>query len=113
MQTYGYPNGVAIPAPPLVTQTRDALVFYANGATVNNQTAMAPGLSVSVIGSAAAIEPGSLKYYQQGFLLAVVDTGEGFREYSGGAGGDAEWRSVCAAGGVDGGGGRRRPRFPR
>ena len=74
MQTYGYPNGVAIPAPPLVTETRDALVFYANGATINNQTAMAPGLSVSVIGSAASIEPGSLSYYQQGFLLAVVDT---------------------------------------
>jgi hypothetical protein len=74
MQTYGYPSGVAIPAPPLVTQTRDALVFYANGATVNNQTAMAAGLNVSVVGSAAAIEPGSLKYYQQGFLLAVVDT---------------------------------------
>ncbi len=74
MQTYGYPNGVAIPAPPLVTQTRAALVFYANGATINNQTAVAPGLSVSVIGSAATIEPGSLKYYQQGFLLAVVDT---------------------------------------
>jgi len=74
MQTYGYPNGVAIPSPPLVTGTRDALVFYANGATVNNQTAMAPGLGVSVIGNAAAIEPGSLKYYQQGFLQAVVDT---------------------------------------
>ncbi len=74
MQTYGYPNGVAIPAPPLVTQTREALVFYANGATVNNQTAMAPGLSVSVIGSAASIEAGTLSYYQEGFLLAVVDT---------------------------------------
>jgi hypothetical protein len=74
MQTYGYPNGVAIPAPPLVTQTREALVFYANGTTINNQTAMAPGLNVSVIGSAATIEPGSLKYYQQGFIEAVVDT---------------------------------------
>jgi len=74
MRTYGYPNGVAIPSPPLVTGTRDALVFYANGTTVNNQTAMAPGLGVSVIGNAAAIEPGSLKYYQQGFLQAVVDT---------------------------------------
>ena len=74
MQTYGYPNGVAIPSPPLVTGTRDALVFYANGATVNNQTAMAPGLGVSVIGKAAAIEAGSLHYYQQGFLQTVVDT---------------------------------------
>ncbi|MDP8990500.1 MAG: matrixin family metalloprotease [Acidobacteriota bacterium] len=75
MQTYGYPSGVAIPSPPLVTGTRDALVFYANGATVNHQTAMAPGLNVSVIGKAAAIEAGSLKYYQQGFLETVLDTG--------------------------------------
>ncbi|HSR07095.1 MAG TPA: matrixin family metalloprotease [Bryobacteraceae bacterium] len=74
MQTYGYPSGVAIPSPPLVTGTRDALVFYANGATVDNQTAMAPGLGVSVIGNAAAIEAGSLKYYQQGFLETVLDT---------------------------------------
>ena len=74
MQTYGYPNGVAIPAPPLLGETRDALVFYANGATVDNQSAMAPGLSVSVIGNAASIEAGSLSYYQQGFLEAVVDT---------------------------------------
>ena len=74
MQTYGYPNGVAIPAPPLVTQAREALVFFANGATVNNQSAIAPGLNVSVIGSAASIEAGSLQYYQEGFLLAVVDT---------------------------------------
>src|SRR4029077_18317417 len=53
---------------------RDALVFYANGTTVNNQTAMAAGLGVSVIGNAAAIEAGSLRYYQQGFLETVLDT---------------------------------------
>jgi hypothetical protein len=76
VETYGYPNGVAVPAPPLVTKTRSALVFYANGATVNNQSAIAPGLNVSVIGGAANIETGSLSYYQQGFLLAVVDTGD-------------------------------------
>ena len=75
MQTYGYPSGVAIPSAPLVTGTRDAVAFFANGATVNNQTAMAPGLGVSVIGNAAAIEAGSLKYYQQGFLQMVLDTG--------------------------------------
>ncbi|MDP9112118.1 MAG: matrixin family metalloprotease [Acidobacteriota bacterium] len=76
MQTYGYPSGVAIPSPPLLTGTRDALVFYANGATINNQTAMAPGLNVKVIGNAASIEAGSLKYYQQGFLQMVLDTGK-------------------------------------
>ena len=89
MQTYGYPNGVAIPAPPLVTQTREALVFFANGATVNNQSAIAPGLNVSVIGSAAGIEAGSLQYYQEGFLLAVVDTGKSIHGRSGVSGGDA------------------------
>ena len=103
MQTYGYPNGVAIAAPPLVTKTRDALVFYANGATVNNQSAMAPGLNVSVIGDAASIEAGSLKYYQQGFPARRREYRRRFRGHTGGSGGDAEWRSVCPAGGVHGG----------
>ena len=35
---------------------------------------MAPGLTASVIGGAASIEPGSLKYYWAGFLEMVVDT---------------------------------------
>jgi hypothetical protein len=74
METYGYPQGVAVPAPEFVPQNRNGLVFYANGTTVNNQSAMAPGLTVSVIGSAASIEPGSLQYFESGFLLAWVDT---------------------------------------
>lgn len=76
METYGYPQGVAIPAPPFVPKTRNGLVFYANGATVNNQTAMAPGLTASIIGPAASIEPGSLQYFSSGFLLAWVDTAD-------------------------------------
>ena len=76
METYGYPQGVAIPSPPFLPKTRNGLVFYANGATVNNQSAMAPGLTVSVIGSAASIEPGNTRYFQNGFLLAWVDTAE-------------------------------------
>jgi hypothetical protein len=76
METYGYPQGVAIPAPPFVPKTRYALVFYANGATVNSQSAMAPGLTASIIGSAASIEPGSLQYWASGFLLAWVDTAD-------------------------------------
>ena len=76
METYGYPQGVAIPAPPFLPNTRNALVFYANGATVNNQSAMAPGLTASIIGSAASIEPGSLQYFTSGFLLAWVDTAD-------------------------------------
>lgn len=74
METYGYQNGIAVAAPPLQGQTRNSVVFYANGTTVNNQTAMAPGLGVSVIGGAAQIEAGSLRYYTQGFLLMTVDT---------------------------------------
>lgn len=76
METYGYPQGVAIPAPPFVPNTRTALVFYANGTTVNNHTAMAPGLTASLIGSAASIEPGSLQYFASGFLLVWVDTAD-------------------------------------
>ncbi len=76
METYGYPQGVAIPAPPFVPNTRNGLVFYASGATVNNQSAMAPGLTASIIGSAASIEPGSLQYFASGFLLAWVDTAD-------------------------------------
>jgi hypothetical protein len=76
METYGYPQGVAIPSPPFVPKTRNGLVFYANGATVNNQSAIAPGLTASIIGSAASIEPGSLQYFASGFLLAWVDTAD-------------------------------------
>jgi len=76
METYGYPQGVAIPTPPFVPKTRNGLVFYANGATVNNQSAIAPGLTASIIGSAASIEPGSLQYFSSGFLLAWVDTAD-------------------------------------
>lgn len=76
MQTYGYPSGVAIPAPPFAKKSRNGLVFYANGITVNNQSAMTPGLSVSVIGGAANIGPGNVQYFQQGFLLAWVDSAD-------------------------------------
>jgi hypothetical protein len=74
METYGYQNGVAIAAPPLPTAQRNTMVFYAPGTTVSQQTAIAPGLGVTVIGGAAQIETGSLQYYTQGFLEMVVDT---------------------------------------
>lgn len=74
MTTYGFQNDVAVPAPPLPTAKRNSFVFYATGATVNHQTAIAPGLGVSVIGSAAYIAAGTLGYYTQGYLLMVVDT---------------------------------------
>lgn len=74
METYGYQDGVAIAAPPLPAARRNGIVFYAPGTTVDQQTAIAPGLAVSVIGNAASIEAGSLKYYTQGFLQMVLDT---------------------------------------
>ena len=74
MTTYGYQNGVAVPAPPLPSARRNNLVFYAPGTTINNQSAMAPGLQVSVVGPAADVEAGSLHYYTQGFLLMILDT---------------------------------------
>jgi hypothetical protein len=73
METYGYENGIAIAAPPLPAGQRNGIVFYAPGTTVN-QSAIAPGLAVSVIGKAAQIEAGSVKYYTQGFLQMVLDT---------------------------------------
>ncbi|HTD43494.1 MAG TPA: matrixin family metalloprotease [Bryobacteraceae bacterium] len=76
METYGYENGVAVAAPPLQSQTRNSLVFYANGTTIDNQTGMAPGLGVSAIGGTAQIEAGSLRFYTQGFLLMTVDTNQ-------------------------------------
>ena len=74
METYGYQSGVAIAAPPVPAAQRNTMVFYAPGTTVSQQTAIAPGLGVTVIGSAAQIEAGSLQYYTQGFLKMVLDT---------------------------------------
>ncbi len=76
METYGYPQGVAIPSPPFLPNSRNGLVFYANGTTVNNQTAIAPGLTVSVIGSAASVETQNTRYFQNGFLVTYVDTAD-------------------------------------
>jgi IPT/TIG domain len=75
MQTYGYINGAAVAEPPMTGGSLgNPLVFYASGITTNNQTAIAPGLSVSVIGSAAALRTGTLAYYTEGYLLTYVDT---------------------------------------
>jgi hypothetical protein len=71
MQTYGYQNGVAMPAPRLKAERRQALVFYAAGTTANNQ--MVPGLSVSVVGGTASLVPDTLRYYTQSYLLLYLD----------------------------------------
>lgn len=75
METYGYINGAAVAEPPMTGGSLgNPLVFYAPGITVNNQTAMAPGINVSVIGNAATLRAGTLTYYTQGYLLTYVDT---------------------------------------
>lgn len=76
MIVYGYPQGVAISAPPLAAKQRYVLAFHANGAAANGETEMAPGLDVSVINDTAAVEPGSVRYYTQGFLQMALTTGE-------------------------------------
>jgi hypothetical protein len=74
MQTYGYINGAAVAEPPMTGGTLgNPLVFYATGITTNNQTAIAPGLNVSVIGSAASLRAGTLAYYTEGYLLTYID----------------------------------------
>jgi uncharacterized protein (TIGR03437 family) len=75
MQTYAYQgagNQVAVGAPPLQSGTRTTMVFYAYGTVINNNLPAA-GLNVSVIGGTGMVEPGSLKYYTQGFLMMTVD----------------------------------------
>ena len=76
MQSYGYPSGVAIAAPPLVANTgRIPLVLYANGITINNQSAIGPRVERERNWRRGyRIQPGSLKYYRDGFLQAAVDT---------------------------------------
>ncbi|HEY2843935.1 MAG TPA: matrixin family metalloprotease, partial [Bryobacteraceae bacterium] len=76
MQTYAYLGAggqVPVPAPLLPSGTRVYLVFYADGAVVNNN--VAPGLNVSVVGSAAQVEANTLAYNGAGSLRIVVDAG--------------------------------------
>jgi len=74
MQVYGYQGSVPVSSPPLQADGRYSIVFYAPGTTVDQQSAMAPGLSVSVIEGPAVIEEGSLRYYTQGYMLMTVAT---------------------------------------
>ena len=74
METYGYEDGVPVPAAPLLNNTRHAVVFHAIGTTANNDKEMAAGLAANVIGNAAAIEAGTLRYYTQGFLQMTLAT---------------------------------------
>jgi hypothetical protein len=76
METYGYQGAIPVASPPFPGEKRQYLVFHAPGTTVNNDSEIAPGLDVSVIGDAAYVEAGTLRYYTQGFLLMIVATGK-------------------------------------
>jgi len=74
METYGYQDSIPVAVPPLAAESRHSVVFHASGTTVNQESEIAPGLNVDVVGKGASIEAGSLGYYTQGFLLMTVAT---------------------------------------
>lgn len=76
VQTYAYlgeGNGVPVHAPPLASGDRKYLVFTGPGTVVPGAAQLAPGLSFSVIGGSARLEPETLAYWTQGFGLVVVN----------------------------------------
>ncbi|MGD1098620.1 MAG: matrixin family metalloprotease, partial [Bryobacteraceae bacterium] len=73
MVTYVYEGGNPVQAGPLPPQTRTSVVFYAAGALVNNDTQLAPGLNVSVIGGTAQVETNTISFYY-GYVYLVLDT---------------------------------------
>jgi uncharacterized protein (TIGR03437 family) len=74
-EVYAYQGAAQNPvqAPSLVSGTRNSVAFFAFGAVVNNSQ-LAQGLSVSVIGGAAQVEAGSVQYYTGGYLKMALDT---------------------------------------
>ena len=78
MTTYGYldQNTVPVGEPPLVSGTNTTVVFRANGILGSNSASVAPGLNVSVLGGPAQILPGSLAYFQSGYLYMYVYAGQ-------------------------------------
>ena len=60
-------------APSLVSGFRDWMVFSAPGTLVANTTTLTPGLSLSVIGPAAQLEPKYLGYFVAGYLYEILD----------------------------------------
>jgi hypothetical protein len=75
-QTYAYQGvggQVAVASPSIQGGTRTSVVLYAPGTVVNGNQ-VAPGLNVSIAGGPALIESGSVRYYQQGYLVMTLDT---------------------------------------
>jgi hypothetical protein len=60
-------------APSLVSGYRGWMVFDGPGTLVPNTSNLAPGMSLSVIGPAAKLEPGTLGYFVSVYLKTVVD----------------------------------------
>ncbi len=61
-------------APSLVSGYHNWIVFDAPGTLVPNTNKVTPGMSLSVIGPAAKLEPGTLSYFVSTFLLDFLDT---------------------------------------
>jgi hypothetical protein len=74
MQLSGGVNGAVEASPMLEANGSYSLEFFAPGTTVGNQ--IAPGLNVSIIGSAApaSVVPGYTKYYEQGYISMGIYT---------------------------------------
>ncbi len=66
-------QGAYVHAPSLVSGFRDWMVFSAPGTLVGNTTTLTPGLSLSVIGPAAQLEPKYLAYFVAGYLYEILD----------------------------------------
>jgi hypothetical protein len=64
---------VYVHAPSLVSGYRGWMVFDAPGTLVPNTTKVTPGMSLSVIGPAAQLEPNTLAYFVAAYLINVVD----------------------------------------
>ena len=73
VETWGYVGQIAVASPPLLTGSRQYLVF--GGPTgITSSGNVAAGLSVSAIG-AATVEPKTLAYNSPGYAEVVVDPG--------------------------------------
>ncbi len=73
MELSGYLNNAVEASPMLPANGSFSMDFYAPGTVVNGNQ-LAPGLSVSAIGSQASVVPGYTKYYTQGYVSMAVYT---------------------------------------
>lgn len=74
VETWGYVGSVGVPSPPLLSGSREYLLF--GGPTgIASASALVPGLSATVIG-AAAVEPKTLAFESPYYAEIVVDPGQ-------------------------------------